>query len=625
MKSCVYQFKINIGGDVVLNVDIKTNLKDMANKLPLKPGVYLMKNTKGDVIYVGKAKSLKNRVTQYFGHSTNHSAKVIKMVSNVNSFETIICDTEYEALMLENSLIKQHQPKYNILLKDDKGFHYVKVTNETWPKIEAVKTIKNDGAEYIGPYYSFSVVRQTVDEALKVFKLPNCNRSFDKPTKPCLNYHIGTCYAPCKNNSDLTDYRNTVKSAVDYIKKGGYNDADIALLKDAMQEASDNLNFEVAAKLRDRIIAIEKSKERQKVILSTYEREDIIATAIVGEVACVTVFVFRNGHLSDQKQFFLEGAKTKGEYYAEFLQQFYLKNDIPPHIAIDYRFYELELIQQWLSDIKGSKVQIVVPQKGTQHKLISMCLSNSSQALSLKLERNDKEMSALSELAELLGLKSVPKRIEAYDISNTAGSNNVGAMVVFINGRPDKKLYRKFKIKSFIGQDDFRSLSEIIERRIKEYFSGEDESFKNLPDLILLDGGKGQLSAVKSVLTKYKLDSFVNVFGMVKDSKHKTKAITAGDEDIQIKANRKAFTFVTQVQDEVHRFAISYHHKSNKLSTLQLELTKIDGIGEITAKKLIRSFKSLKKIKSASLVEFKENGFSEKIASKVINYFNENN
>lgn len=603
---------------------LKIKLKNQANKLPLKPGVYLMKNSKGEIIYVGKAKSLKNRVTQYFGSNTNHSAKVVKMVENIWSFETIICDTEYEALMLENSLIKQHQPKYNILLKDDKGYHYIKITNEAWPKIEAVKTMINDGAEYIGPYYSFNIVRQTVDETLKVFKLPNCNRSFDKPSKPCLNFHIGICSAPCKKLININDYKSTVKSAVDYIKKGGYNDAEIALLKKEMQNASDNLNFETAAKIRDRITAIEKSRERQKVIISTYDREDVIATATVGEIACVTVFVFKNGHLSDQKQFFLDGAKTKSEYYAEFLQQYYLKNDIPPHVAIDSIFEEIELIEKWLSDIRGGKVQIVVPQKGVQHKLISMCLSNSAQALSLKLERNAKETSALSELANILGLGAVPRRIESYDISNTAGSNNVGAMVVFTDGRPDKKLYRKFKIKSFIGQDDFRSLAEIIERRINEYYLAEDESFKVLPDLILLDGGKGQLSAVKTVLEKYNLESVISVFGMVKDSKHKTKAITAGGEDIQIKANRKAFAFVTKIQDEVHRFAITYHHNANRLSSLQLELTKVDGIGEITAKKLIKSFKTMKKIKTATFDEFKERGFSEKIANKLIEHFNGN-
>lgn len=604
----------------------KATLKAQANKLPLKPGVYLMKNAKGEIIYVGKAKALKNRVTQYFGSNSNHAAKVIKMVQNVNSFETIICDSEYEALMLENSLIKQYQPKYNILLKDDKGYHYIKITNEPWPKIEAVKNILKDEAEYIGPYYSAHIVKQSVDDALKIFKLPNCHRSFEKPTKPCLNYHIGLCSAPCRGNISKKDYLETVDNAVEYIKKGGYSQSDIYALRKKMQEESDNLNFEAAAKIRDRIAIIERSKEKQKVILSTYDREDVIATALSGELACVTVFIFKNGHLSDKKQYLFEGELNKSDIYDEFFQQYYSNdNDVPPHIAVDSAFGEIELITKWLTEKTGKKVEIVVPKRGTQHKLIDMCLSNSTQALSLRLERSDRELSAINELTELLGLAKVPHRIESYDISNTSGANNVGAMIVFADGRPDKQMYRRFKIKGFLGQDDYRSMTEIIDRRLNEYFKGEDDSFKQLPDLILLDGGKGQLSVVKAVLYKHGLSSDVNVFGMVKDSKHKTRAITAGGEDIQIKANRKAFTLVSQIQEEVHRYAVSYHHNQRKKSTLQLELTKIEGVGEATAKKLIKSFKSVKNIKSATINDFKNNGFSEKIAVNVINYFKQSN
>ncbi len=600
--------------------NIKKALKEEANKLPLSPGVYIMKNKNGEIIYIGKAKALKNRVTQYFGSNSNHTAKVIKMVDNVTSFETILCDTEYEALILENSLIKQHQPKYNILLKDDKGYHYIKVTNERWPKIQAVKNLLSDGAEYIGPYYSASITNQTVDEILKIYKLPSCNRSFDKGTKPCLNYHIGICYAPCINNTDLNEYLDITRSAVKHIKNGGIDDNELNRLTSLMFKASEQLDFEYAAKLRDRISAIEKSKEKQKVIISAHKREDIVACVCVGETACISILVFNNGHLSDKKIYIIDGINSKNELYSEFLQQYYQnETEIPPHIAIDSNFDDVELISQWLTDLKGSKVTISVPQRSTQKQLIEMCTTNAAQALATKIERSVKETSALSELAELLCLDKAPKRIESYDISNTAGSENVASMIVFTDGRYDKSMTRNFKIKSFVGQDDFRSLAEVLERRLSEYLKGEDQSFKILPDLILLDGGKGQLSAVQPIINKFNLN--IPVFGMVKDSKHKSRAITSGGEDIQIKGNRKAFTLITSIQNEVHRCAVSYHHKRNRMNTLKSELTEIKGIGEVTATKLLKSFKTINKIKTASTEDFIKHGFSQKIANRIIEHY----
>ncbi len=595
------------------------SLKEQANKLPLYPGVYIMKNAAGEVIYVGKAKALKNRVTQYFGSNQNHTAKVIKMVSKVSSFETIICDTEYEALMLENSLIKQYQPKYNILLKDDKGYHYIKISNETWPKIDSVKNHLKDGSEYIGPFYSGYVVNQTVDETNKIFKLPTCNRNFDKPSKPCLNYHIGICLAPCMGKIKNNEYLDVIKDARQYILNGSTDESDIEKLKIRMSQASENLEFELAARLRDRISALEKSKEKQKVILASNKRQDVFSIAMVGETAAISLLVFTKGHLSDKKVFFVDGAKSKSEYYEEFLQRYYQENDIPPIILLDTGFTDKELIENWLSLKINKKVKILVPQKGTQKQLIDMCLANAAQALSNRIERSGKETESLSELAALLGLSTAPRRIESYDISNTAGSENVGSMVVFLDGRPAKHLYRKFKIKSFIGQDDFRSLNEVLNRRFCEYFKGEDESFKELPDLILLDGGVGQLTAVRPVLETFNLN--IPLYGMVKDSKHKTRAITSGGEDIQIKANRKAFTLVTIIQNEVHRVAISYHKQRTKISSLQLELTNINGVGEKTAIKLIKAFKTIKNIKNATVDDFKSKGFSEKIAQNVINHY----
>ena len=595
-------------------------LKDKANKLPLTSGVYIMKNAKGDVIYVGKAKALKNRVTQYFGSHLNHTAKVIKMVENVDEFETILCDTEYEALMLENSLIKQHQPKYNILLKDDKGYHYIKVTEGKWPLIEATKNLLKDKAEYIGPYYSGYVVKNTVDETLKIFKLPTCKRSFDKKSKVCLNYHIGLCSAPCIGKIGNKEYIETVRNAVSYIK-GGTEESDIEAIEAKMNKAEENLDFEYAARLRDRIAAIKRSKEKQKVIISNHKRQDIFAISTAGEEACINILIFREGHLVDKKHFYLDGAIKKSEYYPEFFQQYYQdSDDIPPEIAIDIDFEEIALFESWLTELRGGKVTISIPQRGQQKQLVEMCLSNAAQELSHKLERSGKETAAISELADLLGLDKAPVRIESYDISNTAGSENVGSMVVFINGRATKSLYRKFKIKSFMGQDDFRSLNEVLDRRFAEYMLGNDESFKTLPDLILLDGGRGQLSAVVPIIQKYGLN--IPIFGMVKDSKHKTRAITDGGEDIHVKANRKAFTLVNLIQEEVHRVAISYHHQRQKVNTLQLELTKIEGVGPKTAEKLLKTFKTVKKIKEADLDTLKSAGVTEKVAVKIIEYFN---
>ncbi len=597
-------------------------LKKKANSLPLTPGVYIMKDKNGTIIYIGKAKALENRVTQYFGSQTNHTSKVRKMVLNADDFEYILCDTEYEALMLESSLIKQNMPKYNVLLKDDKGYHYIKITNERWPKLQAVMQKLDDKATYLGPYYSFYVVRETVDEALKVFKLPSCNRSFDKYSKPCLNFHIGLCDAPCKANISNKDYLETIESALNFIKRGGADSTNLEELKNRMENASECLDFELAAKLRDRIKAIEKSREKQKIVSSAHKRQDVFAVATAGELASAVVLVFKEGRLSDKKVYYLDGIVDKKSLYTEVLCGYYSENDIPPEILVDSDFDDREIAEQLFSELLNRKVNITIPQRGTQKQLIDMCLSNAAEALSKKTERTGREMSALNELTELLGLSAAPKRIEAYDISNTAGSENVASMVVFINGRPEKSMYRKFKIKSFIGQDDFRSMNEVLDRRFNEYEKGSDQSFKELPDLILLDGGKGQISAVLPVLKKHNIN--VSLYGMVKDSKHRTNHITDGKNDIQLKATKNSFQLVTAIQDEVHRFAITYHQKRRKMNTLQMELLKIEGVGEATVKKLLKKFKSVSVIKKLSASEISEAGINKKTAQNIFNYYQNN-
>ena len=599
-------------------------LKAKANRLPQSAGVYIMKNAHGEIIYIGKAKALKNRVTQYFGAGNQHTEKVRRMVSNVHDFEYILCDSEFEALILENSLIKQNQPKYNILLKDDKGYHYIKITGEKWKKLTTSMQTDDKKAEYIGPYYSAYVVKETVDEVRRIFKLPDCNRSFDKPTKPCLNYHIGRCDAPCRNKTDIDEYLATLNSAVDFIKHGGTREM-IEKLKSQMESAAERLDFEYAARLRDRIAAIEKLGDRQKVVMCTYRTQDVFAAVQVGESFCVSVLMFRNSRLTDKKHFFLEGFSQKNAMYAEFLSGYYSdKTDIPSRILIDELPDNSELLTEWLSDISGRGVTFIVPIRGEQKALLDMCRNNAAENLGAHQDRSGREMSALNELAQLLALSAPPRIIESYDISNTAGSENVAGMVVFRDGRPYKAHYRKFKIKGFTGQDDYRSMAEVLDRRFAEYENGADDAFGTLPDLILLDGAAGQMSAVEPILKKYNVN--VPLFGMVKDSKHRTRAIASFGGDISIKSNKSAFNLVTAIQDEVHRYAISYHKKRRTANMLNSELMKIEGVGKTRATALFKHFKTLSAIKCADVQTLAAvKGVGKAAAQSVYDYFHENN
>ena len=596
-------------------------LKQTANRLPLTPGVYIMKDKDDNIIYIGKAKSLKNRVTQYFGLGNQHSEKVRKMVSLVDHFEYVLCDSEFEALILENSLIKQNQPKYNILLKDDKGYHYIKITNDKWRKITTSMQLDDNNAEYIGPYYSSAVVKDTVSQVRKIFKLPDCNRSFDKYSKPCLNFHIGLCDAPCRANISAEHYNETIESAIDFIKHGGGNDM-IKLLQSKMEEAAEKLDFEYAAKLRDRINAIKKLDENQKVVMCSYKNQDVFAVAQLDNIACIAVFVFRNSKLTDKKHFIIDAYTDKNDLYSQFIERYYDTGDIPARVLVDSDFESRDLLEKWLCEKAQKKVEIILPQRGEQKSLVDMCRNNAADNLAQKTEFRGREMSALNELARLLGLSSTPRLIESYDISNTAGDENVAGMVVFRDGKPYKPYYRRFKIKGFVGQDDYRSMAEVLDRRFTEYKKAEDECFATLPDLILLDGGKGQISAVEAVLKKHNVN--VALFGMVKDSKHRTRAIATSGGDISIKANESAYRLVTSIQDEVHRFAISYHKKLRSQKMLNSELTSIDGIGQAKANALLKHFKTIKAIKAASVSELcNVSGINEALAEKIYNKFND--
>ncbi|MBO5463136.1 MAG: excinuclease ABC subunit UvrC [Clostridia bacterium] len=577
-------------------------LKDKANKLPLSPGVYIMKDKTGKIIYIGKAKALKNRVSQYFGSQEKHLTKVRKMVENVEDFDYILTDSEFEALVLECSLIKQNMPKYNILLKDDKGFSYIKITRG-WRNIYAVLQKDDDGADYLGPYTAGFSVTKAVEQAKKIYKLPTCNKSFPRDIgkdRPCLNYHLGLCCAPCSGKLSLGEYLKNVDGALDFLKFGGKET--IRRLTAEMEEASENLEFEKAARLRDTIRSIEKVGSSQKVVSSTYKVQDVFALSVMDGKACFAVLRFEDNRLCDSEHFFTEEGDSLSEMRAELITSYYSMNrNVPPRIEIDGEVEDKENIEKWLSEKRGSNVNIVVPQKGTQARLVEMCKSNAMQKLSEKYRCNDRNREALEELAMLLGLTNIPEYIEAYDISHTGGSDNVAGMVVFKDGRPLKDAYRRFAIKGFVGQDDYGSMAEVLSRRFEEYYkhkeAGATVGFARLPDLILLDGGKGQVNAVIPVLKEYNIQ--VPLFGMVKNSKHRTSAISTENGRIDFNSRKKAFTLVTNIQDEVHRYAVAYHRKKHSKSALSATLTQIKGIGEKKAKNLMIKFKTLDAIGKA--------------------------
>ncbi len=610
-------------------MDIK-QLREKAMRLPLSPGVYIMKNKDGEIIYIGKAKALKNRVSQYFGSDRNHQEKVKRMVSNVWDFDYILCTSEFEALVLECSLIKQHKPKYNILLKDDKGYSYIRVSADQWRKLSFVMQKSDDGAEYLGPYMSAWYAKNAVDEAQKIFMLPSCNKVFPRDCKkgrPCLNYYIKQCCAPCSGKVSLKDYSERVNAAVDFLKKG---DSDsIKLMTEKMNAAAENLDFELAAKLRDRINAVKKITEKQKVVAASVEEQDVISLMTEGADACFAVLRFNGGRLYDKEDFVIKDLGENADLSAaraEFLMQYYsIWKNIPPIITLDGVPEDEELILGRLSELRGKKVKFHYPQKGEQQKILEMSKQNAAEKLAQSRGHYGHELSALDELAGLLGLSKPPVFIESYDISNLMGTENVAGMVVFKNGRPYKSSYRRFRIKGFVGQDDYASMHEVLTRRFEEYFKNKDsgDGFGQLPDLILLDGGKGQVAAVRSVLEHFGLD--IPLFGMVKDSKHRTRAITDEGHEISITSKRQAFTLVSKLQDEVHRFAIGYHRQARSKKAFSSSLTEIDGIGEERAKALLSYFKTITRIKEADIEELLQvKGMNRPAAESVYNHYRKN-
>ena len=599
-------------------------LRKKAMSLPLLPGVYIMKNADGEIIYIGKAKALKNRVSQYFGSQNRHPVKVRKMVENVDRFDYIVTGSEFEALVLECSLIKQHSPKYNILLKDDKGYSYIRISDGEYRKISAVFNKKDDGSEYIGPYLSSYSVRQSVDAANKIFKLPQCNKVFPRDfgkSRPCLNYYISQCCGLCTGKIKKSDYDEAVDGAIAFLK-GDSRDI-IADLRAKMEKAAEELDFEQAAKLRDRINSIERIKEKQKVVYKSVEEQDVFATADIDGSVCLAVLRFSNGRLFDSEHFFFDDPGDKEGMRSDFITSYYsMRDNIPKRVTLDGEVADRELLEQWLSEKKGKKVTVFVPARGEQLEIVNMCRKNAEEKLAIKKGRTGREIAVLDELKDLLGLKKTPEYIESYDISHTAGQDSVAGMIVFKGGKPYRKAYKRFSIKSFDGNDDYRAMNEVLTRRFSEYEKSKDstEGFGKLPDLILLDGGVGQVHAVEPVLREFGLK--IPLFGMVKDNRHRTRAISGDGGEIAINSKRQVFTLVSEIQNEVHRFSVAYHHQKHAKRGLSLSLTEIEGVGEKRASALLKYFKTMTAIKNAEVDELsKAPGITSAVAQNIYDYY----
>ena len=600
------------------------SLKEQAKKLPHNPGVYIMKNHDDEIIYIGKAKNLKNRVSSYFLSDSNHTEKVKKMVENISHFEYIITDSEFEALVLECSLIKKHQPKYNILLKDGKGYSYIKITKNKWPKILYTKQKDSEDDIYFGPYMNSLSVKKTVEEINKIFKLPTCNRNLSKKYKrPCLDYYINKCSAPCTGFIDNKNYNLNIADAIKFIKSG--SSETIKYLSSKMKKYSDEMNFEKAAEIRDTIKSIKNTKLNQKVVSYKVKEQDIIACALDDKEVSFEVFKFHDGDLFETENFIIDFQDDLKTTRTEFIKNYYeMKNTVPKVVALDGEINNLDLIKKFLSEKSQKNVELVFPERGEQYHLVQMCQNNAYENLIRNKKNSTANEDILEDLKNILSLKEKPLYIEAYDISNLKNSNNVGAMVVFKDAKPFKSAYKKFKIKNILFQNDYGSMQEVLDRRFQNYIDGsEDEGFKILPDLILIDGGKGHTAAAKEILKKFKMD--IPVYGMVKNNNHRTRALTSDSSEIEIKNNSRVFNFITRIQDEVHRFAIGYHRNLQNKNIKYSRLTEIEGVGDKRAKNLLKYFGTINAVSKAPESELvKVKNITSDVAKNIYNYFNKN-
>jgi excinuclease ABC subunit C len=615
--------------------DIEEELK----KLPASPGVYIMHNAQDNIIYVGKAVILKNRVRQYFQSSRNLSPKIVQMVSQIARFEYIVTDSELEALVLECNLIKEHRPKYNTMLKDDKTYPYIKVTvNEPYPRIIMTRSMKKDKAKYYGPYTSAAAVKDTIELLRKIYKLRNCNRSLPKEIgkdRPCLYHHIHQCDAPCQNYISKEAYRENVQGVIGFLN-GNYEDV-AKMLTDKMMEASDAMEFEKAIEYRELLGSVKRIMERQKITSSEMNDKDVLALARAGDEAVVQVFFIRGGKLIGREHFYVTGVEheSRSDTMTAFVKQFYSGVPfIPGTLLLQEDVQEHEIIAQWLSERKGQKVNLVVPKKGQKERLVELAAQNASLVLTKDSERIKREeaktIGAVGEISKLLDIPSIA-RIEAFDISNMNGFENVGSMIVYENGKPKRNAYRKFKIKWFKGQDDYRSMEEVLTRRFMHGIEERHEleakkenpamgSFSVFPDLIMMDGGRGQVNVALDVLDRLNLD--IPVCGMVKDDHHRTRGLYYHNVEIPIDTNSESFKLITRIQDEAHRFAIEFHRSLRGKTQVHSVLDDIPGIGEVRRKGLMRHFGSVEKIKAASVEELAAaDGMNENAATAVYKFF----
>ncbi|MDD3704934.1 MAG: excinuclease ABC subunit UvrC [Clostridiaceae bacterium] len=620
------------------------SLEDKLKNLPENPGVYIMRDEYNEIIYIGKAINLKNRVRQYFQNSKNQHPKVAAMVERITDFEYIITDSELEALILECNLIKKHRPKYNVMLKDDKQYPYIKITiKEDYPRLLIVREIKKDGAKYFGPYTDVTAVNRTIDLLKSLFPIRYCNKNISRvigKERPCLNYHIKKCIGPCQGNVSKEQYRELIDSIIMMLE--GKQERVLKGLEDKMHQAAENLDFEKAAEIRDNMNSLIKVAEKQKVISSALVDQDIIAFALNEPESCIQIFFVRGGKLIGREHFLIEDIKLSDskEILSSFIKQYYGSDAlIPREIILQEEIDEINIIERWLSDKRGGRVKIVVPQRGEKQKLIEMVSRNAEDTLRLLIEKQkndtEKTMGACIELKGILQLNDIPIRIEAFDISNLQGVLNVGSMIVFEKGKPNNKNYRRFKIKSVEGANDYESMKEIIERRFIHGMKERDEleaegkdfglgRFSVFPDLILLDGGLGQVNAVLTVLNELNIN--IPVCGMVKDDKHRTRGLIYNGSEVGMPKSSMAFRLISSIQEEAHRFAISYHKSLRSKTTVKSALDDIPGIGPARRRSLLKHFGSLKSIKKASMEELEGvQGMNKKVAEVVYYFFKPKN
>ena len=603
--------------------DISEELK----KLPHNPGVYIMHDAGDTILYVGKAVDLHNRVRSYFRKIVGRGPQIDRMVEQVAYFEYIVTDSELEALVLENNLIKEHSPKYNTLLKDDKTYPYIKVTvDEPYPRILFSREMKKDRSKYYGPFTSAQAVRETIDLLNKLYRLRNCNRILPRDIgveRPCLNYHITQCDAPCQGSISQEEYREHINGALDFLN-GNYRPI-IRSLEERMQQASDEMNYEEAARLRDLLDSVRSVTQKQKITDSDGEDRDVIAMARDAEDSVVQVFFVRDGRLIGREHYYMENTSDQEDGYIlqEFVKQFYAGTPfIPKELMLQCEIEERELIESWLSDVRGSRVYILTPRRGSREKFVELAAQNARLVLDRDKERIRREQArttgAVTEIGEWLGLDGL-KRMEAYDISNTSGFANVGSMVVYEDGQPKRSDYRKFRIRSVSGPDDYACMKEVLSRRFTH--AGEDSRFGVYPDIILMDGGRGQVNIALSVLEELNID--IPVAGMVKDDNHRTRGLYFNNIEIPIDTHSEGFKLLTRIQDEAHRFAIEYHRSLRSKTQVHSVLDEIPGVGPSRRKSLMKAYESIEALRGASPGDISEKaGIPINIATSIHEYLN---